>query len=175
MRLIALSFALAATACPTPTRSQTIGADAAASSPTSDDAPLDGHWRVIASPYTAHYHHDPNHQRVYALGLERQRADGLVLGASWFRNSFGQPSVYAYAGHRFLDFTEYPPLFAQLTGGLLYGYKPPYEDKVPFNHHGYSPGVVASLGWQFTPRYSAQLNFLGTSALMLQFSVDLVP
>jgi hypothetical protein len=28
------------------------------------------------------------------------------------------------------------------------------------------------VGWQFTPRYSAQVDLLGNSALMFQFSAD---
>ena len=98
---------------------------------------------------------------------------GFVWGGVWFRNSFGQPSAYLYAGRRFDDLTQYKPFFVQVTGGLLYGYKPPFQDKVPLNHDGYSPGAVLSTGWQFTPTVSAQLNFLGNSAIMFQFSADL--
>lgn len=130
-------------------------------------------WRLAVSPYTLHYHPSDDHRDVLMIGAERQRADGLVLGGSWFRNSFGQPSAYLYGGWRFDNFTRFEPLFAQVTAGLLYGYKPPFEDKVPYNHNGYSPGAVLSVGWQFTESYSAQLNFLGNSALMLQLSVDL--
>jgi hypothetical protein len=106
------------------------------------------------------------------LGLERQHVGGFVMGASCFRNSFGQPSAYAYAGRRFDHFAVAEPLFVQLTAGVLYGYKPPFEDKVPLNRNGFSPGAVASVGWQFTPTWSAQLNFLGNAALMFQVSAD---
>ncbi len=139
------------------------------------EAPVTGAgdtWRVMASPYTLHYHYSEDHRHVYMLGLERQRADGYLAGASWFCNSFGQPSAYVYLGKRFNGFTSYEPLFAQLTGGILYGYKPPFENKVPLNYKGFSPGAVASVGWQFTPMLSAQLNFLGNSALMFQVSAD---
>ena len=93
-------------------------------------------------------------------------------GASYFRNSFGQPSGYLYGGKRYDSIFSYDKLFAQWTVGLLYGYKPPYDHKVPLNHNGFSPGAVVSLGWQFTPTYSAQVNVLGNSALMFQFSAD---
>lgn len=126
----------------------------------------------MVSPYSLHYHHSEEHRRVFMLGLQRHAPGGLLLGATWFRNSFGQPSAYVYAGRRFDNFTPYPALFAEVTGGVLYGYKPPFEDKVPLNRNGFSPGAVLSLGWQFTPMYSAQLNFLGNSALMLQLSAD---
>ncbi len=129
-------------------------------------------WRVMASPYTYHYSRDPEHTHVYMLGLERQRADGFVFGGSLFQNSFGQPSGYLYLGQRFDRLAGVEPLFAQLTGGVLYGYKPPFDHKVPLNYRGFSPGVVPSLGWKFTPALSGQLNFLGNSALMFQLSAD---
>ena len=106
------------------------------------------------------------------IGLERQGADKVVWGGSYFRNSFGQPSGYLYGGKRYDSIFSYDKLFAQWTVGLLYGYKPPYDHKVPLNHNGFSPGAVVSLGWQFTPTYSAQVNVLGNSALMFQFSAD---
>ena len=77
-----------------------------------------------------------------------------------------------YGGKRYDSIFSYDKLFAQWTVGLLYGYKPPYDHKVPLNHNGFSPGAVVSLGWQFTPTYSAQVNVLGNSALMFQFSAD---
>jgi len=126
----------------------------------------------MASPYTYHYTYNPEHTHVYMLGLERQRSDGFLAGGSLFKNSFGQPSAYGYIGQRFDRLLDREQLFGQLTGGVLYGYKPPYENKVPLNYRGFSPGFVASLGWQFTPIWSAQVNVLGNSALMLQFTAD---
>jgi hypothetical protein len=130
-------------------------------------------WRVLASPYTYHYTYNPAHTHVYVLGLERQRSDGLMFGASLFRNSFGQPSAYGYVGQRFDSLLGVDRMFGQLTGGILYGYKEPYANKVPLNYKGWSPGAVLSVGWQLTPTWSGQLNFLGNSALMFQFSADL--
>lgn len=132
------------------------------------------YWRLYASPLTVHFSPSPDHRAVYSLGVERQYASGFLLGAAGFRNSFGQPSLYAYAGRRFeAPFASVPQLFIQVSAGILYGYKEPYENKVPFNHHGVSPGAVAALGWEFTPAISAQINVLGDSAFMLQLSFDL--
>ena len=171
MKFVALTFALAIGSLAAAAHSQT-ASSAGVPSATPQAAPSGDVWRVMISPYTLHYHYSEDHRSVYMLGVEKQRADGFVLGGSWFRNSFGQPSAYVYAGARFDNFTSYEPLFAQLTAGVLYGYKPPFENKVPFNHNGFSPGAVLSVGWQFTPMYSAQLNFLGNSALMFQLSAD---
>ena len=134
----------------------------------------DAFWRLYASPLTVHFTPSPDHRAVYSLGVERQYPSGFLLGAAAFRNSFGQPSMYAYAGKRFdAPFASVPQLFFQVSAGVLYGYKEPYEDKVPFNHHGVAPGVVGAVGWEFTRAISAQINVLGDSAFMFQLSFDL--
>jgi len=149
-----------------------------AAAPTGEQVALDipgtvDHWRLIAAPYAYHYTHKPEHKPIYMLGLERQRSDGWVWGGAYFSNSFGQPSVFAYLGKRYVDFVGQDHLFAQWSVGVLYGYKPPYENEVPLNVKGLSPGVVLSLGWQFTPEYSVQLNEVGTAGIMFQLSIDL--
>ena len=168
MKLTTLLFALG-TAC-----AMSAGAPAMAQTSTSmgTSAEQGVIWRLGMSPYTYHWSRDPDHRDVYMIGLERQGADKVVWGGSYFRNSFGQPSGYLYGGKRYDSIFSYDKLFAQWTVGLLYGYKPPYDHKVPLNHNGFSPGAVVSLGWQFTPTYSAQVNVLGNSALMFQFSAD---
>lgn len=131
-----------------------------------------GHWRLMASPYTIHYGYDPEHEPVYMVGLERQRLDGWVWGGTYFSNSFGQPSVYVYVGEKVIGFSPLDKLFFQWTAGVMYGYKYPYEDKVPFNVNGFSPGLTASLGWQFTREFSMQAIALGTAGMMFQFAYD---
>ena len=93
-------------------------------------------------------------------------------GDTAFRNSFGQPSAYVYVGQRFDRMAGIEPLFAEVSGGLLSGYKPPHDHKVPLNYRGFSPGLVPGLGWKITPTAAVKLDFLGTAALMFQFSVD---
>jgi hypothetical protein len=129
-------------------------------------------WRLIGSPYTVHYGSDPEHEPVYMIGLERQFTDGWVLGATYFSNSFGQPSGYAYVGEKVIGFSRFDKLFFQWTAGIIYGYKYPYEDKVPFNFKGFSPGVTVGLGWQFTREFSVQAIALGTAGMMFQFAID---
>ncbi len=131
-------------------------------------------WRLQMSPYTRHYKPQPDHHRVWALGFELERSEGTLHGIAFFRNSFGQSSLYAYPWggvHRNLFNVE--RLFVKWSIGILYGYKHPYEDKVPFNHHGFSPVIVPAIGLALTDRVSVQLNFLGTSGLQLQISKDL--
>jgi hypothetical protein len=129
--------------------------------------------RILASPYTLHWSPSPNHRHTWMFGGEKQYANGLVLGAAYFSNSFGQDSATVYRGERLYNWSSYEKLYAQWTAGLMYGYKPPYQDQVPLNFRGFSPLVVLSLGWQFTPRYALQLNALGTAAVMFQLSMEM--
>jgi hypothetical protein len=131
-----------------------------------------GHWRLVVSPYTLHFRPSPEHKHVWAVGGEFQRDDHYLFGASYFSNSFGQDSGYLYVGRRYPGLLDRPPLFFQWSAGLMYGYKGSYEDKVPFNAKGYSPGALVSLGWQFDRQTSAQLNLLGDAGVMLQLSHD---
>jgi opacity protein-like surface antigen len=131
-----------------------------------------GHWRLVVSPYTAHFNYSDEHRYVWAIGVERQSDNGWLYGASYFSNSFGQDSGYAYVGQTYPGLFDTPALFAQWSAGLLYGYKGVYQNKVPLNRNGFSPGAVFSLGWRFTRQTSAQANLLGNSALMLQLSHD---
>jgi hypothetical protein len=135
----------------------------------------EGFWRVMASPYTIHWGKDEEglHEPVYMVGAERQRLDGWVFGGTYFSNSFGQPSVYIYVGEKVTNFSPWDKLFLQWTAGILYGYKDPYENKVPFNVNGFSPGATVSLGWQITRDVSMQAIALGTAGLMFQFAFDL--
>jgi len=172
--LCALMLVAAAAPVPAQTQPQDATAKAAtADAPATEPRNTDGdYWRLVGSPYTFHFSSDPDHEPVYAIGLERQRSDKWLFGGTYFSNSFGQPSVYLYVGQRYGKLFDVDQLFAQWSAGLLYGYKEPYEDKVPLNYNGFSPGAVFSLGWQFTREFSVQANLLGTAALMIQLSID---
>ena len=129
---------------------------------------------LILSPFTHHFNHSDEHEHVWLVGLFRERADGAIAGAAFFNNSFGQPSVYLFPfGKIYRGIFNEPQLYAKVTAGLLYGYRGRYEDKVPFNSNGFSPGIVPALGWQHESGYQAQVNLLGNSAVMFQVSVPL--
>ena len=108
------------------------------------------------------------------MGLEREAADHYLYGLMAFSNSFGQPSAYAYYGRVFNHVWErYDALYLKLTAGLLYGYKAPYDDKVPLNYNGYSPAIIPAVGWRLDKSWSLQVNFLGTAAMMLMVNKKL--
>ena len=125
------------------------------------------------SPYTLHYSNGTDHQDVWLVGLELER-ERTLFGVTYFRNSFGQPSAYAYPyGKIYRNVFNVDHLFVKWTIGILYGYKHPYEHKVPLNYHGFSPVIIPAIGWELPSGFSTQINFLGTSGLMFQLSKDL--
>lgn len=129
---------------------------------------------IQAAPGVIHYHANPEHADwSWLVGIEWQRPSRWLFGFSYFNNSYDQKCQYYYAGYLWKLSDRDPNWYLKLTGGLIYGYKEPYEDKVPFNHNGYSPGVVLGLGHKWD-RWSLQLNFLGKAALGLSVGYDLV-
>jgi hypothetical protein len=172
---LALLFALTLGAVPVVARAQAEPPQAKPDSAVSGAVESGNHWRLMGSPYTVHYHKDNEgeHEPIYMIGLERQRNDGWLWGGVYFSNSFGQPSAYVYVGEKVINFSRWDKLFFQWTAGVLYGYKEPYEDKVPFNYKGFSPGVTVGLGWQFTRDFSVQAVALGAAGLMFQLAIDL--
>lgn len=144
-----------------------------ADSPPWWDVTAPGYWRLAVSPFTQHLHHKPEYEYVWAVGIERQRPDKWMYGLSYINNSFGQPCGYLYVGQQYEDIFDVKKLFFQWTAGLLYGYKGPYQHRVPLNVDGFSPGAVISIGWRFDANLSAQLNKVGVSGpVMLQLSYE---
>lgn len=54
---------------------------------------------------------------------------------------------------------------------MVYGYKDPYEDRLPVNNDGYGLGIVPALGYQLG-RANAQIVFLGAAAVVFTFGYD---
>jgi hypothetical protein len=121
------------------------------------------------SPYTYHWSQNPEHKQVVLLAIDEQLPGNRLCGVSFFSNSFGQPSIYAYAGQQFNNLMGRPQLFAKVTAGIMYGYVAPYENKVPLNYHGFNPAVIPSVGYKLSPHDSVQVKFLGTAALMFSY------
>jgi hypothetical protein len=130
------------------------------------------HWQL--SPYTYHFHEDSEHKDVLMVGLEREHSNGKLDGVVFFTNSFGQPSVYLYPwGGVYRGIGGIQALSFKWTAGLLYGYVGEYQDKVPFNHNGFSPGAIIALAYEFKPGWSAQIDLLGTAAMMFQLNLQI--
>lgn len=124
---------------------------------------------VLASPYT--YHYSPassgeERRRPWLFGVAAVETDGRMAGGAAFSNSFGQPCAYGFVGHRYVEPFGWQRTYWSWTAGLVYGYVPPYEDKLPINVNGWAPVVLPTVGYQLTRNFSAELVLLGTSALM---------
>jgi opacity protein-like surface antigen len=133
-------------------------------------AEAQGEWRFAVAPFTYHWRYNAEHKPVWALGVERQRADGMLGGISFFSNSFGQDSSYYYIGQRHTGLGGRPQAYFLWSAGVLYGYRGQYEDKVPLNRHGFAPGALVALGWMLDRDASAQVNVLGDAGVMLQLN-----
>lgn len=106
-------------------------------------------WVIQTSVYTKHFDPDPDHVNDQnLLGIEAWMENGWLIGGAVFDNSFGQNSQLVYVGYSWpLFHSKY--WYFKLTGGLLHGYKPPYEDKIPFNSLGVAPAVIPTLGFRY--------------------------
>jgi hypothetical protein len=130
------------------------------------------HVMLQVGPYMFHRYYDAKHNNVPMLvGVEWESASRWELGASYFENSFYQPSVYIYAGKRWFLRSADDGFYFKITGGPLYGYKEPYEDKVPLNHNGLGLAIIPAVGYQYQ-RANAQLVILGIAGVMLTFGYD---
>jgi hypothetical protein len=54
----------------------------------------------------------------------------------------------------------------KLTGGLIHGYTGEYEDKLSYNHNGWAPVLIPSLGWK-RDKLGVDLAVLGNAGVML--------
>jgi hypothetical protein len=135
-----------------------------------------GRLTFVFGPYVYHYHYDAKHTNTpWLTGFEWEPSEswlGLEYGAVYFRNSFAQPSVYAYAGKRWFAESGQEGPYLKITAGPLYGYRGQYENKVPFNHDGLAVAVIPGLGYQFH-KLDVQFVILGSAALLLTFGYDL--
>jgi hypothetical protein len=146
-------------------------ADTTTPAPTSSQGTV----TILGSPKVLHFDPDPEHvDWSWLIGIEwQQPASRWHFGFSYFNNSFGQKCQFYYTGYRWKLSDNYPSWYFKLSAGLIYGYKDPYEDKVPFNHNGYSPGLFPALGYK-ADRWNVQLVTLGTAGLMFTVGYDII-
>jgi len=125
-----------------------------------------------AGPYVVHWNRSTDHNDwPWLVGVEWESASHWEIGAAYFRNSFNQPSTYIYAGKRWFLHSENQGLYAKLTGGPLYGYREPYEDKIPVNFNGLGLAVLPAIGYQYQ-RATTQIVFVGSAGVMVTFGYD---
>lgn len=133
------------------------------------DSPPTPRWDLSLSPYTHHWRYSPDHRPVFLAALEQRLKHDRFCGVALFRNSFGQPATYVYAGQQWDGVLNQAKLFTKVSAGLIYGYKGQYQHKIPFNDYGIAPAIIPSLGWQINPQESAQVMVLGTAGLLFAY------
>ena len=80
--------------------------------------------------------------------------------------------MYGFVGHRWTGVLGNPDVFFKLSGGLLYGYKGAYKDKIPFNDFGIAPAIIPALGYRLTGDHALQASLLGKAGILLSYSYD---
>lgn len=129
---------------------------------------------VQLSPYSKHFDEGPEHTgHPWLVGVEWQDKSRWLAGYSYFNNSFDQKCHYIYGGYSWQFSDRRPNWYLKVTGGLLYGYKEPFEDKLPVNYNGLAPVIIPGLGYKLD-RFNVQLNLLGANGFMLTFGYDLL-
>ncbi|MET3918470.1 hypothetical protein ABID97_005301 [Variovorax sp. OAS795] len=136
---------------------------------TSTEPGTEASWELVVAPFTHHWRKDSEHRHVVLLGLERIESNGSTMGGALFRNSFGQLSAYAYYGHEWDALMGAESLYFKLSGGIIYGYRGRYKDKVPLNVGGFSPAIIPAIGWRFTPKDAIQAAVLGKAGVTFSY------
>jgi hypothetical protein len=104
------------------------------------------------------------------LGIEAQMTNNWLFGFATFDNSFGQRSEYVYAGYNWALFGS-EHWFFKVTGGLIYGYKEPYKDKIPLNELGIAPAALPTLGFRYK-NFITEVNLAGKVALTVTAGIS---
>jgi len=105
-------------------------------------------WNLQFSLYTRHWDPSPEHNNDQNMvTVEARFQDEWLAGISAFDNSFYQPTQLVYVGKTWA-LLDSPHWYVKLIGGLIHGYKEPYEDKIPFNGLGVAPAILPSLGFR---------------------------
>lgn len=121
-------------------------------------------FNIQTSLYTKHWDPEPDHtDHQHLIGPEIEFENDYLVGLAFFQNSFDQSSQFLYIGKTWRLFrTDW--FYFKLVGGLLHGYKEPYEDKIPFNGLGIAPAILPSFGLRYK-RVMAEVQIAGAAAI----------
>lgn len=134
-------------------------------------APGTHQWTLLVMPLVLHWEPSPDHRYAFGFALERRnKLDNFLVGFSPFRNSFGQPSAYAYVGKQWDNLWDNPRYSFKLTGGILYGYVDQWKDRVPFNQDGFAPAIIPILLYHLDKDQSFDVMVLGVGGLGVSYS-----
>jgi len=100
-----------------------------------------------------------------------QRPDNWQYGLALFNNSFGQFSQYAFGGYRWELYGTLKNFHVIGTAGIIHGYTGKFEDKIPFNYEGWSPGLSLGVGYK-KGKFGADVTTLGAAGLLFTVGYD---
>ncbi len=130
------------------------------------------------SLYTVHFHPDDEHDNTQKLAYfewrlpQRWLGGQVLVGASYFDNSFSQSSEFVFGGLLWRPFDSVQEAYVKLAAGVVHGYKGEYQDKIPFNSSGYAPAIIPAVGYCYH-RVCSELVLFGGAGLMLTLGVTL--
>ena len=128
------------------------------------------HWNVQFSVYTKHFDPEPEHNNDQNLfAAEAVFNNDWLAGAAVFDNSFGQSSQFVFVGKTWA-LSDSNRWYAKLVGGLLHGYKEPYDDKIPLNGLGIAPAIIPALGYRYR-RVVVEANLAGLAAFAINVGI----
>lgn len=151
------------------------GAKAEASEKADADKKSGGKLMIQYAPNTIHWNYSIDHaKQSWLVGAEYIWNSNWLVGFSYFNNSFDQKCQLVYGGYSWKLFgTPKSHAYLKVGGGLIIGYREPYENKIPVNSKdGIGLGVIPALGYQYE-RFNVQMNVLGTAGLMFTIGYDL--
>jgi hypothetical protein len=168
--VLAASAGLAQSPAPAPAPPETVAAEVKSAW----DAPEP--WRTDrfyfqTSVATVHFNSDPNHDNNQNLIYGEWRMPYYWLDGQWFAglsffdNSFGQSSQFAFGGLLWRPVEKAPEFYIKLAAGVLHGYTGEYQNKVPYNSNGWSPGIVPGVGYCYR-RFCGEMILFGTAGVM---------
>ncbi|CAH1208284.1 sn-glycerol-3-phosphate transporter [Candidatus Nitrotoga sp. BS] len=115
-----------------------------------------------------HFHNKDSYKGANILvSLEVIKPNDHLYGLALFNNSFDQFSQYLFYGKIFRLDETYPGLHAQLTGGLIHGYRGEYKDNLFLNKElGVAPVIVPGIGYQKN-QWGFDLFLLGKQGVLM--------
>jgi hypothetical protein len=103
------------------------------------------------------------------ITVEARSHDNWLAGLSVFDNSFYQPTQLVYVGKTW-PLLDSPHWYFKLVGGLVHGYKEPYEDKIPLNGLGIAPVILPSVGYR-RGHFLIEAHLAGVAAMIVTAGV----
>jgi len=126
---------------------------------------------VQTSVATVHFSPDEDHVNNTKLiygewRLNERWLEGQVLvGASFFDNSFGQASQFVFGGLLWRPIEKAQEFYIKVAAGIIHGYSGEFQNKIPMNSSGFAPGIVPAVGYCYN-RFCGEMILFGTAGML---------